>query len=145
MNTLKYNSLEEENAVVANSINQKNPQQSNNKGEIIVYQPDNSLKLAVRLEDETVWLTQAQMVLLFERDRTVITKHISNIFQEKELEKESNVHFLHIANNLSQISNQNLLPLFSSLSMCNIVLCFSNSSLQTISPNPLPCSPAVPI
>jgi hypothetical protein len=50
------------------------------------------------LEEETVWLTQAQMVLLFERDRTVITKHINNIFDEKELDAKSNVHFLHIAN-----------------------------------------------
>ena len=98
MNTLKYNSLEEENTVDDDNVHQKSPQQPNNKGEIIVYQPDNSLKLSVRLEDETVWLTQAQMVLLFERDRTVITKHINNIFQEKELEEESNVHFLHIAN-----------------------------------------------
>lgn len=50
------------------------------------------------LEDETVWLTQAQMKDLFQRDRSVITRHINNIFQEGELEEKSNVHFLHIAN-----------------------------------------------
>ena len=66
--------------------------------EIILYQPDASVKLEVRLEDDTVWLTQQQMSDLFMRDRTVITRHINNIFKEKELEEESNVHFLHIAN-----------------------------------------------
>ncbi len=66
--------------------------------EIILYQPDASVKLEVRLEDETVWLTQQQMSDLFLRDRTVITRHINNIFKEKELEEKSNVHFLHIAN-----------------------------------------------
>ena len=68
------------------------------QNEIILYQPDSSISLEVRLEDETVWLTQAQMTDLFQRDRTVITRHINNIFQEGELEKKSNVHFLHIAN-----------------------------------------------
>ena len=66
--------------------------------EIILYEPDASVKLEVRLEDDTVWLTQQQMSDLFMRDRTVITRHINNIFKEKELEEESNVHFLHIAN-----------------------------------------------
>lgn len=50
------------------------------------------------MENETVWLTQAQIAELFERDRTVITKHINNVFKEKELEEKSNVQFLHIAN-----------------------------------------------
>lgn len=64
--------------------------------EIVLYQPDDAVKLEVRLEDETVWLTQAQMAELFEKDRTVITRHINNIFAEGELEEKSNVHFLHI-------------------------------------------------
>ena len=68
------------------------------QGEIILYQPDEVVRLEVRLEDETVWLTQAQIAELFQRDRTVITKHINNVFKEKELEEKSNVHFLHIAN-----------------------------------------------
>lgn len=67
-------------------------------GEIILYQPDETVKLEVRLEGETVWLTQAQMSELFQRERTVITKHINNVFKENELDKQSNVHFLHIAN-----------------------------------------------
>ena len=50
------------------------------QGEIILYQPDEAVRLEVRLEDETVWLTQAQIAELFQRDRTVITKHINNVF-----------------------------------------------------------------
>ena len=67
-------------------------------GEIVVYQPDEITRLEVRVEGETVWLTQSQMAELFGRDRTVITKHIRNIFQEQELDEQSNVHFLHFAN-----------------------------------------------
>lgn len=52
------------------------------QGEIILYQPDEAVRLEVRLEDETVWLTQAQIAELFQRDRTVITKHINNVFKE---------------------------------------------------------------
>lgn len=65
--------------------------------EIILYQPDATLSLDVRLENDTVWLTQAQMSELFSRDRSVITRHISNIFKENELDEATNVHFLHIA------------------------------------------------
>ena len=68
------------------------------KSKIILYQPDETIKLEVRLEDETVWLTQQQITELFQRERTVITKHINNVFKEKELEEKGNVHFLHIAN-----------------------------------------------
>lgn len=67
------------------------------RNEIIVYQPDKTIRLDVRLEGRTVWLTQAQMTDLFQRDRTVITRHINNVFAEGELDEESNVHFLHIA------------------------------------------------
>ena len=67
-------------------------------GEIVVYQPDEITRLEVRVEGETVWLTQSQMAELFGRDRTVITKHIRNIFQEQELDEKGNVHFLHFAN-----------------------------------------------
>jgi len=59
-------------------------------GEIIIYQPDNvSMMLEVRIEDETVWLTQAQMSELFQTTRNNITLHITNIFKEKELEEET--------------------------------------------------------
>ena len=65
-------------------------------GEIILYQPNENVQLEVRLEKETVWLTQAQMAELFQKDRTVVTRHINNVFTEGELDQESNVHFLHI-------------------------------------------------
>ncbi|MCL2512129.1 MAG: virulence RhuM family protein [Bacteroidales bacterium] len=58
-----------------------------NQNEIILYQPDNSVELEVLLENETVWLTQAQMGMLFGRDRTVIGRHIRNIFTEGELQE----------------------------------------------------------
>ena len=61
--------------------------QSDSKGEIILYQPDSSIQLEVRMENETVWLTQMQMSILFGRDRTVISKHIRNIFIEGELQE----------------------------------------------------------
>lgn len=48
--------------------------------------------------NETVWLSQVQMTMLFSVDRTVITRHVNNVFKEKELEEKSNVQFLHIPN-----------------------------------------------
>ena len=64
-------------------------------GEIVMYQPDETIRLEVRMEDETVWLTQAQMAELFQRDQSVIARHISNVFKEEELTKESNMQILH--------------------------------------------------
>ncbi len=69
---------------------------SESKNEVVVYQPDETTRLDVRVADDTVWLTQAQMTELFQRDRTVITRHITNVFAEGELDEKSNVHFLHI-------------------------------------------------
>ena len=69
-----------------------------NTGEIVMYQPDETIRLEVRVENETVWLTQQQISDLFLRDRTVINRHINNVFKEGECDKESNVHFLHIPN-----------------------------------------------
>lgn len=70
-----------------------------NKSELVIFKAkDGNVKLDVQLENDTVWLTQLQMSELFERDRSVITKHIKNIFKEGELEEKSNVHFLHFAN-----------------------------------------------
>ena len=67
-----------------------------NTGIIVLYQPDETTQLDVIVEHETVWLTQSQMVQLFQRDVSVISRHISNIFKEGELDKESNLHFLQI-------------------------------------------------
>jgi prophage maintenance system killer protein len=67
-------------------------------GEILLYQAkDGQTTLDVQLEKDTVWLTQAQMADLFEKDRSVIGKHISNIFKEEELDEKSNVQKMHIA------------------------------------------------
>ena len=69
------------------------------KSEIVLFETsDKEIKLSVPIEQETVWLTQAQMTELFERDISVISRHINNIFKETEVEKESNLHFLQIAN-----------------------------------------------
>lgn len=59
------------------------------QGEIILYQPDEAVKLDVRLEGETVWLTQAQIAELFGTRRQAITKHLKNIFDSEELNEES--------------------------------------------------------
>ena len=66
-----------------------------NRGEIVLYQPEGEVRLEVRVENETVWLTQAQMAVLFERERSVIAKHIGNVFKEQELDEKSNVQILH--------------------------------------------------
>ena len=56
-------------------------------GEVVLYDaPDGQVRLDVRLEQDTVWLTQAQMAELFGRERSVITKHVNNVFGEVKLE-----------------------------------------------------------
>ena len=68
------------------------------ENEIVLFETgDKAIKLEVPIENETVWLSQAQMIELFGRDQSVISRHINNAFAE-EVEKESNMHFLHIAN-----------------------------------------------
>ena len=59
--------------------------ESGNKGEIVMYQPDETIRLEVRMGEETVWLSQQQMAELFDKDRTVIGRHIRNIYKEGEL------------------------------------------------------------
>jgi hypothetical protein len=67
------------------------------QGEIVLYQaPDGSVSMDVKLERETIWLTQRQMSELFDTERSVITKHLNNIFASGELDKESNVQKMHI-------------------------------------------------
>jgi hypothetical protein len=69
------------------------------KSEIIIYKSAYGLaKIDVRMEGETLWLTQAQIAQLSGRDRPVITKHIRNISKERELDEKSNVQNLHIPN-----------------------------------------------
>ena len=66
------------------------------QNKIVIYQTeDGQTRIDVRLEEDTVWLTQAQMAELFEKDQSVIARHINNAFKEGELEEKSNMHFLH--------------------------------------------------
>lgn len=77
--------------------------------QILIYQTeDGKTKIETRLENETVWLTQEQMAQLFGRDRTVVTKHLRNIFNENELDEKSNVQNLHIANSDKRVKYYNL-------------------------------------
>ena len=62
-----------------------------NHGEIILYHSDNSIQLEVRIEEDTVWLTQAQMAELFQTTKQNVSLHINNIFKENELTKDSTV------------------------------------------------------
>lgn len=59
------------------------------KGEIVLYQPNESMRLEVRLQDDTVWLTQQQMTELFKTTKQNVSLHINNIFREGELTQDS--------------------------------------------------------
>ena len=75
-----------------------------NQNEIILYQPNEAVKLEVRIEDETVWLTQAQIAFLFGVDRTVVSKHLKNVFTTGELEEKSTCAiFAHVGNDGKQL------------------------------------------
>ncbi len=65
---------------------------------------DNHIELQVQFDADTVWLTQEQIVALYERDQSVISRHINNVFREKELPKESNMQKMHIANSDKPVS-----------------------------------------
>ncbi len=69
---------------------------------------DGSVQLNVKLENESVWLSANQMAMLFDRDAKTIRKHINNVFADGELEKESNTHFLRVANSDKPVPFYNL-------------------------------------
>ena len=69
--------------------NDNNIQPVADDSQIVLYQPDDSIRLEVKLDQDTVWLTQAQMTELFRTTRNNITMHIRNIFKEKELDEKS--------------------------------------------------------
>ena len=69
--------------------NDNNMQPVTDDSQIVLYQPDDSIRLEVKLDQDTVWLTQAQMTELFRTTRNNITMHIRNIFKEKELDEKS--------------------------------------------------------
>ena len=65
--------------------------------EIVIYQTsDNTIQIDVKFQEDTVWLSQEQLVVLFQRDQSVISRHIRNIFKEGELEKKSNMQNIRI-------------------------------------------------
>ena len=65
--------------------------------EIVIYE-DGNVELKTTIENETIWLNQKQIAELFGKDRTVITRHINNIFKDKEVNEKSNVQKMHFAN-----------------------------------------------
>jgi prophage maintenance system killer protein len=77
--------------------------------EMVIYQAtDGKTTLEVKLENDTVWLNQAQMVDLFQRDQSVLSRHIRNVFKEGELEEKSNMQKMHIANSDKPVVFYNL-------------------------------------
>ncbi len=77
--------------------------------QLIIYQTeDGKVKIETHFENETVWLNQAQISELFQKKRSVITKHINNKFKDGKLDKESNVHFLHISDSAKPVKYYNL-------------------------------------
>lgn len=67
-----------------------------NNSQLVIYKaPDRTMSIDVTVQNETVWLSQGQMAELFGKDQSVIARHISNVFKEGELEKESNMQILH--------------------------------------------------
>ena len=82
---------------------------SSNLGEVVLYQAtDGEPALDVRLDRETVWLSQAQLVELFQRDQSVISRHVRNVFSEGELPEESNMQKMHIAGSDKPVTFYNL-------------------------------------
>ena len=79
------------------------------KNQVEIYKsPDNRIELKVNLDKDTVWLSQEQLTHLFERDQSVISRHIRNVFREGELEEESNMQKMHIANSDKPVVFYNL-------------------------------------
>ena len=79
------------------------------KDKIVIYKsPKNEIEVEARFEGETIWLRQDEIARLYGKERTVITKHINKIFADKEVDKKSNVQFLHIANSDKPVAFYNL-------------------------------------
>ena len=85
------------------------PVGGDNRGEIVLYQPEGEVRLEVRMEKESVWLSQMQMANLFQKDRTVIGRHIKNIYKEGELAKDITcANFAHVGADADQTDNTTL-------------------------------------
>jgi len=81
----------------------------NQQSNFLLYKSSNGkVNIDVLLQNETVWLSQQQISELFQKERSVITKHINNVFKEGELEEKSNVQLLHIATSAKPVKFYNL-------------------------------------
>ena len=78
-----------------------------NESNIVVYN-DGEIELKVSVNNETIWLTQAQLCNIFEKDQSVISRHINNIFKDNEVDEKSNMQKMHIANSDKPVSFYNL-------------------------------------
>jgi len=79
-----------------------------NIGEILIYQnQEGNIKIDVRLEDETIWLTQAQICELFEKSKATISEHIKNVFEEGELNEATSLHKFGISEFQQKAPNYN--------------------------------------
>jgi len=77
--------------------------------QLILYQTeDGQTQIQVIMQDETVWLTQKEIADLFQRDQSVISRHVNNVFKEGELDEESNMQKMHIANSDKPVASYNL-------------------------------------
>jgi DNA ligase (NAD+) len=76
----------------------------NSKELVLFTSTDGNVTVDVQLKNDTVWLTQKQISELFDKERSVVTKHINNVFKEQELDEKSNVQSLHIANSDKPVS-----------------------------------------
>ncbi len=82
-----------------------------NKGEIIIYKADDGkAAIDVRLEQETVWLTQAQIAILFDKDARTISEHLANVYSEKELRKGATIRKVRLEGTISGPKNILSLP-----------------------------------
>lgn len=100
------------------------------KSEIIIYQTDDGLtKIDVRLDEDTVWLTQAEMAELFQKNVSTISRHIQNVFEKGELQKnECNLRFLQIANSDKPIALYSLDVIISVVTGSNLCVVHSSAS-----------------
>ena len=87
--------------------------------------PDNSIQLQVKLDQETVWITQEQMTLLFQRDKSTISRHLKNIFESGELDENSVVAFFATTASDGKIYKVQYYNLDASLSGSSVTCCWA--------------------
>ena len=107
-----------------------------NTGEIVMYQPDETIRLEVRMGEETVWLSQAQMAELFGTKRQAITKHLQNIYECDELKKESTSSILELVRKEGNRTVKRKAHLLISVPPCIITTDSSSSMMLSISSGP---------